>query len=94
MGVDIRTRRHEDIRELGVEEIFDDCLTSAIDRHGDLAARGIDVNGFTLCAKDGRMTSGSDQGPFGVSDTRRTPSLTTDQWPSSEHRPPSCDKKR
>ncbi len=44
MGVDTRTRRHADIRELGVDEVFDDLLPAARADHGGLAARGIEAN--------------------------------------------------
>ncbi len=44
MGVDIRTRRFKDIRDLAVDEVFDDLLPSAAAEHGHLAARGLEVN--------------------------------------------------
>ncbi len=44
MGIDQRTRRSADIRDLRAEEVFDAILPAALDRHGDLAARGLHVN--------------------------------------------------
>jgi Phytanoyl-CoA dioxygenase (PhyH) len=41
MTIDVRTRRHEDVRALGGDEIFDAVLPDAIRVHGDLAARGL-----------------------------------------------------
>src|SRR3974377_1734708 len=41
MTLDVRTRRSEDIRALGRDEIFDAVLPDAIRVHGDLAARGL-----------------------------------------------------
>lgn len=67
MGVDNRTRCFKDIRELEVEEVFDELLPAAAAQHGDLAARGIDVNALpamalraegrslTLASKDGHL---------------------------------------
>jgi ectoine hydroxylase-related dioxygenase (phytanoyl-CoA dioxygenase family) len=67
MGVDIRTRRHADVRDLAMAEVFDDLLPEAARLHGDLAARGLEVRGLppmtlrtegravTLAARGGRL---------------------------------------
>ena len=39
-SVDHRTRLHKDVRDLGWEEILDSVLPEALERHGELAARG------------------------------------------------------
>jgi hypothetical protein len=67
MSIDERTRLMKDIRPLSVEEVLDTVLPSALEAHGDLAARGaayrglpalgLDVDGtqITLQAKAGRL---------------------------------------
>lgn len=42
MSIDCRTRRHLERRELERDEVFDALIPEAIDRHGELAARGLD----------------------------------------------------
>jgi hypothetical protein len=41
MSIDTRTRLHKDARPLERDEVFDSLLPDAIERHGDLAARGV-----------------------------------------------------
>jgi ectoine hydroxylase-related dioxygenase (phytanoyl-CoA dioxygenase family) len=67
MGVDIRTRRHADARDLGVAEVFDGLLPEATEQNGALAARGLAVKALppmslraegrslTLAARGGRL---------------------------------------
>lgn len=56
MGVDGRTRRWKDARELEVEAVFDELIPTAATEHGDLAARGLEVNQLPALAlrADGR----------------------------------------
>jgi len=42
MSIDVRTRCLEDVRSIGLEDLFDQVLPEAIRMHGDLAARGVD----------------------------------------------------
>ena len=41
MSIDSRTRRRRDRRDLARDEVFDSILPDAIERHGELAARGM-----------------------------------------------------
>jgi hypothetical protein len=41
MTIDVRTRRQDDVRQLGRDEILDALLPDAIRVHGDLGARGL-----------------------------------------------------
>ena len=38
MGIDTRTRRRADVRDLAVHEVFGDLLREAVEAHGDLVA--------------------------------------------------------
>ncbi|HWS46201.1 MAG TPA: phytanoyl-CoA dioxygenase family protein [Acidimicrobiia bacterium] len=78
MTLDVRTRRSEDIRALGRDEIFDAVLPDAIRVHGDLAARGLtyqelpalglDVDGYgvTIEAASGTLVLRPGAGSGGV----------------------------
>lgn len=62
MGIDHRTRRHKDVRDLSRDEVFDRVLPEAIEANGDLAARGVrhkqlpplalDVDGRTVTLQE------------------------------------------
>jgi hypothetical protein len=41
MSIDSRTRRRRDRRDIGCDEVFDSMLPDAVERNGELAARGI-----------------------------------------------------
>lgn len=41
MSIDSRTRRRRDRRDLARDEVFDSILPDALERHGELAARGM-----------------------------------------------------
>jgi len=59
MTIDVRTRRQEDVRPLGRDEILDALLPDAVRVHGDLGARGIaylDLPALAL-EVDGRRVS-------------------------------------
>lgn len=67
MSIDCRTRRHEDLRELDTEEVFESILPDAVERNGELAARGlrykqlpslglsVDGVAVTLWGRDGKL---------------------------------------
>ena len=67
MGIDTRTRRRADVRDLAVHEVFGDLLREAVEAHGDLVADEIERRqlpplriesgdlGVTLSADDGSL---------------------------------------
>jgi hypothetical protein len=78
MSIDVRTRRQEDVRALGRDEILDAVLPDAIRVHGDIGGRGLtylelpplalDVDGraVTLEAVRGTLTLGAGTDHAGV----------------------------
>jgi Phytanoyl-CoA dioxygenase (PhyH) len=46
MSIDARSRQESDVVQLGRDELFDRSLPNAVDRHGDLAARGCSYLGL------------------------------------------------
>ena len=77
-SVDHRTRLRKDMRDLDRDEVFDDVLSTAIDVHGDLAARGVaykqlpslgfltDGRGVTLRERSGALVLDAGVGDAGV----------------------------
>lgn len=67
MSIDCRTRMRRDVREIPRDEIFDAILPDAVERNGELAARGVlykelpalglSVDGRTVClvVRDGKL---------------------------------------
>lgn len=78
MTVDVRTRRQDEVRALGRDEILDAVLPDALRVHGDLGARGLahlelpplvlDVDGraVTLASSGGTLTLSSKADAAGV----------------------------
>ena len=59
MSIDCRTRRHTDLRKIGVDEAFEQLLPAAVARNGHLAARGIasrNIAGLRLQVADRGLT--------------------------------------
>lgn len=67
MSIDTRTRRHCDLRALARDEAFDSLLPDAVEKNGELAARGlfykelpslglcVDGRTVTLCEQHGKL---------------------------------------
>ena len=75
MPIDRRTRRHCDRQRLGREAVFDTLLPEAIERNGELAARGLGYKGLpslSLSVDDRALTLRAQEGCLtlqeGVSD--------------------------
>ncbi|MCX2983372.1 hypothetical protein EYC98_21130 [Halieaceae bacterium IMCC14734] len=59
MSIDCRTRRHIDLRQIGIEEAFEQVLPAAVARNSRLAARGItsrSITGLRLQVADRGLT--------------------------------------
>jgi hypothetical protein len=65
MPIDRRTRRHCDRRKLGCDEVFDTLIPEALERHAELAARGLrykELPSLSLVVPDRAVTLREDGG--------------------------------
>jgi hypothetical protein len=78
MSIDSRTRLWRDVRDIPRDEVFDSMLPNAVERNGELAARGIrykqlpslalsvDGRAITLLERDGKLSIESGDAPAGA----------------------------